>query len=204
MADIGMGHGGRRPGAGAPLASERDPARLCGRPTGPNHDGPPCKRYMANETSVCPVHGSGTPQARDKAIVARTTEALGLPAVPVRDYPQMVGEHIAVLSDEADRITAELDRRRLVDMTEIDVHREFGDVLAQRDAKLGVIAKLAGSVARLSQAKAANTAADAGAEFLRSQSFGAVLAAVNDALADYPEARAALAERLLALVDGAA
>lgn len=187
-------------GRGAPPASERNPESLCGAPT-QGGSGPPCKRFKANETGKCPKHGSGTPQARDRAEVARATAALGLPAVPVRDYPDMVGQHIAVLSEEVERINLDLDKRRLMDLSEVEVQREFGDVLSQRDQRLGVIAKLAGSVARLSAAKAANTAADAGAEFLRSQSFAQVLAVLDDAVSDFPpEYRDRFYERLGSLL----
>lgn len=190
----------RHPG-GAPVAADRDPAALCGAPT-QGGSGPPCNAWAAHGTSRCSVHGSGTPQARDKAIVVRATEKLGLPAVDrVRDFPAMVSQHIEVISDGVTRIDEFVENARLI-YNEAEVRREHASLFQERRDELGVIAKLAASVARLSQAKAMNTAADAGAEFLRSQSFSLVLAAIDEALEDFPEAREALADRLWKMLNG--
>lgn len=191
----------RHPG-GAPVAADRDPDAVCGAPTD-SGKGPPCNSWAVNGTGRCRMHGGGTPAAKDKAIVAKVTTDLGLPMVPTRDWVEQAGQIVARLQHNNDRMDADLEKRRLLDLDELGVQREYADIFQTQRDNIATMAKVAGSVARLSAAKAANTAADAGAEFLRSQSFAMLLAAMDEALAPYPEAQAALADHLMAMVSEA-
>lgn len=187
------GHGGKRPGAGRPKASDLDDAKRCtyesdGKRCG-NPGSPRCHRH-------CGGDGIAALASRQQATVDK---ALGHPLEPVSvaDFPMVAAEYVAAFNSDFARLRQHLEGLR-TGMTEVEFLREYGDAISSQKGTALIVVRLMEAAAKLGIAASAQQFADA----VYSQQFDKMLPVIVAALAPYPEAAQAVAAALGGVLPG--
>jgi hypothetical protein len=190
-----MGHPNSKNHAGGrPAADDLDDARRCDfvRTNG-ERCGNPASAF--GERQRCRFHGGERDSVAKEEMRVMAAE-LNLPKPVTRgDFETVAAEFIARYNLMFERLYISMEQVR-VDFAgdDIETVREYGDIFARMDTVVDRVTRMMSAAATLGLVGSAENLLNA----IAAQSWVSTRLVVADVLADYPEARQALADRLAA------